>query len=197
MHYGPHHAAILEQTHTHTSTLSHTHTLKLPGSDSRCELGPQRVIIDVSIIELTNSSKACFILISLPFPARFNGGMTLSFYRPFLEELQFVLRCFSAGCRQSHGRRLKRSLHADSEAALCCFNRVRQFQGNNSFGQWASSSGGHRGVSVCAATKGFINVLTVILRPRYASPLSHGDDLITTSRSPQRVYAEHTNSSKR
>lgn len=67
---------MCQNTHMH-SLHPHTHTeALLPGSDSKCELGPQRVIIQVSIIELTNSSKAHFILIWLPFPARFNDNMT-------------------------------------------------------------------------------------------------------------------------
>lgn len=174
-------------THTHTEAL-------LPGSDSKCELGPQRVIIQVSIIELTNSSKAHFILIWLLFPARFNDNMTplvlsgLSWNNCGLRYGEFLPRVLI-----NHGPDgWKRRLHADGEAALCCFNRVRQFQGNNSFGQWGGGSGGHREASLSLSqrgnTEGFISVWSVILRPSSVPSLSLGDDLETPGLSPSSAF---------
>lgn len=51
---------------THAGTLA---TAPLPGIEPRCELGPRRVIIRLSINQLTNSSKARFILMLSLFSA--------------------------------------------------------------------------------------------------------------------------------
>lgn len=151
-------AYVIEFTHIHTSAKA------LPGTESRCELGPQRVIITVSINQLANSSKACFILIfplSLPWQCKTVAGcmmtwfylLCLSFLVSSLNAPQIMSRVVSSSSRQSSSVYLKLSLLTDSEAAVSRLNRLRQFQDNNRLSQLESSGGGGRLLFLCSETR--------------------------------------------
>lgn len=95
----PGHTSIMECTHTDTSA-------PLPGTESRCELGPLRLIITVSINQLTNSSKLVlswsFYFFCLESARQLQGCMMTLFYLFYLsflvsslEEPQFMLRFVS------------------------------------------------------------------------------------------------------
>lgn len=134
--------------HRHTSAKA-----QLPGSESRCELGPQRVIITVSINQLTNSSMACFIMTSSPFflwQWQTVGGLMTWFYLFYLSfpdafterTTVYVKVCLSSTSHQSPSVELKWSPLTETEAAVSRLNRLRQFQGNNRLCQLESSGGG-------------------------------------------------------
>ncbi len=161
---------IVECTHTGTSA-----TALLPGMEPRCELGPQRVIIRLSINQSTNSSKARFILIFPPFSAFTVQDSCIGLYDDlillilsvipdvFTERTTVHVKVYLSSTRhQSSSVQLKWSPLTDSEATVSCLNTLRQFQGNNRLCQLESRQ---PSLSLPKNAKGLIRVLSIFLGP--------------------------------
>lgn len=99
----------MECTHTfaHTDARTHTHRAPLPGTESKCESGPQRLVITVSINQSTNSSKACFFFPLSPSISTF----------PLVSA--FTVRDSLQVCLMTLFIRLSRCLRSRSHLSLC------------------------------------------------------------------------------